>query len=50
MITKNNALRKPLVQKTPSLGCQDRSSRLNHTNPVTVEDFDRERLGVAAKE
>jgi len=41
---------KPVVHKPVTAWGQDRLSRPNHTHPVTVEDFDRERMGIAAKE
>ena len=50
MSPNNSFERKPLLQKAVTPGGRDGWSRPDHTNPATVDDFDRERMGVAAKE
>lgn len=50
MTPKDNLAGSPQVQKPPFSNGQSRPSKTDHSNPVPLEDFDRERLGVAAKE
>jgi hypothetical protein len=51
MIQTRNTLRAaPVVQMLMGLKPQVRQGKQEHNNPATVEAFDREHLGVAAKE
>ena len=49
MTPKIRPLRHPAVEKPP-FERQDRPSRFEQSSPGTVEEFDREGLGIAAKE
>lgn len=40
----------PVVQMMMGLRPQTRPGKLEHNNPATVEAFDREHMGIAAKE
>lgn len=40
----------PVSQAIDRRKIQFRTARQEHNHPVTVEEFDRERMGVAAKE
>ena len=50
MTPKSRSLRRPPVEKAPFLERQDRPSKFEQSSPGTVEEFDREGLGIAAKE
>jgi hypothetical protein len=50
MTPKSTLQRTPPVKAAVAPPAHERWSKLDRTNPVSVEDFDRERMGVAAKE
>jgi hypothetical protein len=48
--TRNSPRAAPVVQLMIGLKQQVRAAKQEHNNPVPVEEFDRERMGIAAKE
>jgi hypothetical protein len=49
MTPKSRPLSRPPVER-PAFERQDRPSKFEQSSPGTIEEFDRERLGIAAKE
>jgi hypothetical protein len=48
--TQNGPRAAPVVQLLMGLRQQTRPMKQDHNNPPTIEEFDRERMGIAAKE
>ncbi len=50
-MTKKNGYSKPAVGQRPALpDGAVRPARQQHNNPATMDEFDREHMGIAAKE
>jgi hypothetical protein len=50
MVRKNAFLKTAADQHRAAANANARPSRPEHNNPATLEEFDREHMGVAAKE